>query len=280
MTTWTGPEVLGVGLGDATDIEDGWLVRDLVVPDGLDGPPGVLQGGFAAGMLMIAARAYDAFGAPITAVDARLHAPTPLGATHTVRVRPTYDPARYEVELRDAERLLVSGVVELAGHDPAPHAHDLTELAAGPRPESRPQERYRACWVCGSAPSHTHAQRMYPAWRSDDIVVSTWLAEDELATPGGHVDPFVVAALLDCPGAWAALPTTDALGYAGVVLASFHLRFVRDAPVMEPLVVPGRLDAVEGRKLTARTALVDEDGVVYAVASALHVAVKQLPDLT
>jgi hypothetical protein len=40
-----------------------------------------------------------------------------------------------------------------------------------------------------------------------------------------------------------------------------------------------RIDDVDGRKLRARSALVDEDGVTYAVASALQISVGEIPSL-
>ena len=73
-----GPEALGIELGADATVVDGWLVREFHAPHGLDGPPGVLQGGLAAGVTASIARAADRFGAPLTSVDARLHAPTPL----------------------------------------------------------------------------------------------------------------------------------------------------------------------------------------------------------
>jgi predicted thioesterase len=42
--------------------------------------------------------------------------------------------------------------------------------------------------------------------------------------------------------------------------------------------IVARLDGLDGRKVRARSAVVDEDGTVYAVASAFHVAVTALPD--
>jgi hypothetical protein len=272
-----GPAVLGLRLGvDATISSDGWLVRDLLTPLGLDGPPGILQGGFAAGITADIARAADRFGAPLTAIDARLHAPTPLGVTLQARVRATDAAATYEVETRDGDQLLVSATVELAGHDPSPRAFDLLELATGPLPEPEPQHAFPTCWVCGPEPVHPHGQRLHPRFRGHDVVVP-FIGEDELTDARGMVDGLVVSAILDCPTVWASMHHVRGRGDMGALLAGYHLRMFADAPPMEPLRTVARMDDADGRKIRARSALVDEDGVTYAVASAFQISVGGVP---
>jgi acyl-coenzyme A thioesterase PaaI-like protein len=274
-----GPAALGLEFGDdLTVADDGWVVRELVAPSGLDGPDGILQGGFSVGLALAGARAIDRFGAPITSVSARLHAPTPLGRTLQLRARATDRAATYEVETRDGDRLLVSAEVELAGHDPAPRALDLTELASVPEPEPRPQYTFPRCFVCGAEPSHAHAQRLHPRWHTPGVVVIPWVCDDDLG-PDGTVDPLVVSAVLDCPTAWAGWHVVEERQDAALLLAAYHLRLFRDAPVMEVLRTVARLDEADGRKIHARGALVDEDGGLYAVTSALHISVPEMPSV-
>jgi hypothetical protein len=276
-----GPPALGFELStDARLDADGWLTRELVVPHGLDGPPGILQGGLAAGITAAIARAGDRFGAPLTAIDARLHAPTPLGRALAARVRPTDVAARYDVELRDGDTLLVSAEVELAGHDTAPRAFDLLELATVPLPPPEPQDAFPTCWVCGSAPVHPHAQQLHPRHVGRDAVSIPWVADEVLGDGDGVIDPLVVSAVLDCPTVWASIEHVRALGHAGALLAGYHLRIFHEARVMEPLRTVARLDDADGRKLRARGGLADEDGVLYAVSSAFHVSVPEVPSLT
>jgi hypothetical protein len=275
-----GPPALGFELSaDAQRSSDGWLTRELVVPLGLDGPPGILQGGLAAGITGAVARAGDRFGAPWTAIDARLHAPTPLGCSLAARVRPTVAAARYDVELRDGDTLLVSAEVELAGHDPSPRAFDLLELATVPVPPPEPQDAFPTCWVCGSAPVHPHAQRLHPRHVGHDAISIPWVADEVLGDGDGVIDPLVVSAVLDCPTVWASIEHVRSLGHTGALLAGYHLRVFSDARVMEPLRTVARLDDADGRKVRARGGLVDEDGVLYAVASAFHVSVAAVPSL-
>jgi acyl-coenzyme A thioesterase PaaI-like protein len=275
-----GPAALGIELGvDATVSDDGWLVRELTIGPGLDGPPGILQGGFSAGLCVSIARAADRFGAPLTSLDARLHAPTPLGRTLQARVRTTDTAARYRVETRDGDTLLVSGEVELAGQDEVSRVYDLLELATVPLPEPRPQDRFPTCWVCGAHPVHPHAQRLHPRPYGDGAQVVPWIPDEGLADARGHVDPLVVSAMLDCPGVWAAMPHVEAQGHTGALLAGYQLRVYRDAPVLEALRTVARMDSADGRKVRARSALVDEDGITYAVSSALHISVPEVPSL-
>lgn len=279
MTTLpVGPPPLGITLsGDASVSEDGWLVRELVADDRLHGPPGILQGGFAAGVLGDIARAADPYGAPLTSVDARLHAPTPLGRVLQARVRATDVAARYEVETRDGDTLLVSGEVELAGHETAARAYDLLELATVPLPPAEPQHAFPTCWVCGPDPVHPLGQRLHPRTVDARSVSIPWVADEELGDQRSMIDPLVVSAVLDCPGVWASIGHVTARGDIGCLLAGYRLTFFREAPVMEPLRTVARLDEADGRKIRARSALVDEDGVTYAVASALHISVPAMP---
>jgi hypothetical protein len=274
-----GPSVLGIDLGaEASTTEEGWLVRDLYAAPGLDGPPGVLQGGLATGLSLAAARLAERFGAPATGFDARLHAPTPLGRNLQVRAQPADAAARHRVQTLDGDRLLVDAEVELAGHDLAPQVFDLLELATVPLPAPEPQELLATCWVCGDRPTHPAAQRMLPAWHAPETVVCPWIADEALADARGMIDPVVVSAMLACPTAWASFRHVEDRGDAVGLLAGYHLRFFRDAPVMEPLRVVAHCDGADGRRLHTRGALVDEDGVVYATTSALYISVPELPD--
>lgn len=88
----------------------------------------------------------------------------------------------------------------------------------------------------------------------------------------------MVSATLACPTAWASFCHVEERGDAVGLLAEYHLRFFRDAPVMEPLRVVARCDRADGRRLHTRGALVDEDGIAYATTSALYLSVPRLPE--
>jgi hypothetical protein len=281
MTTLlpAGPERLGLELSaDATVSDDGWLERALYAAPGLDGPPGILQGGLAAGVCIAIARQADRFDAPLTGFDARLHAPTPLGRELRARVRGTDVPARYEVETRHGDTLLVTAEVELAGHDPAPRAFDLLDLAMAPLPVAVPQYAFPTCVICGPHPTHPLGQRLHPRPATDRSVIMPWVADEELGVDGG-VDDLLISALLDCPTVWASMDHVRSLGHTGALLSGYHLRVFRAAPVMEALRIVGLMDEADGRKIQARAAVVDEQGVTYAVSSALQISVAEVPVL-
>jgi hypothetical protein len=275
-----GPEVLGLDLGaETTTTDDGWLVRQLRAAPGLEGPPGILQGGLAVGVTVAAARLADRYGAPVTSVDARLHAPTPIGRDLQIRARPT-DAGRHEVETRDGAQLLVSAEVELAGQDPAPQVFDLAELARAPLPDPEPQEWFTSCFICGTDPAHEHAQRIHPGWHDQRSVISPWVADEVFGDERGVLDPLMVAAVLDCPTVWASWSHVRSRGDTGALLGGYHVRFFRDAPVMAPMRTVGRCDETDGRKIRARAALIDDDGVVYAASSAFQISVSEVPGVS
>lgn len=275
-----GPPTLGLALAAEVAVDDGWAVRELHVPEGLDGPPGILQGGLAAGLGLGIARVADTYGAPLTSLHARLHAPTPLGTSVRARVRGADGVGRYTVEIRGGDALLVSAEIELAGHDPVPLGLDLLELATVPFPAPVPQDAYPTCFVCGPTPRHPAGLRLHPRPGGADTIVQPWIPDAELAVDGaGVVDPLLVAAVLDCPTVWAGFERLQQAGYAGALLAGFHLQVFRDLPVEEPVRVVARWDGLDGRKGRARAALVDEERTIYALATALHIAVTELPAL-
>lgn len=275
--TPAGPAILGLELGADADVVDGAIRRTLTTPDHLHGPEGILQGGLAAGVLAEAARLSDTIGAPITALDARLHKPTPLGRELTVEVRQT-GVAGYEVVTRDGDTDLVSGTVELAGHEVAPQVADLAELGGAALPTSEPQHRFPVCWVCG--PDNDAGLGIHPAWHAEGMISSPFIGDLDHADERGILSPLVVSSVLDCPTVWASLHVLEANGWQGALLAGYHVRYFADAPAGEPLRTVARFDALDGRKIQARGALVDESGIVYAVSSCLHIGVSEVPTFT
>jgi len=277
-----GPPGLGLRVGAAVPDPDGigaWFAVE--VPLGLDGPPGVLQGGLAAGLAIDLARLVDPFGAPLHALSARLSAPTMLGVPLAAHVRPGEATGWYAVETWQRGRRLVRATVELTGHDPLGALADLAALAEGPPPRPEPDPLYPTCFVCGSGATHPLALRMLPAYVAPDQLSVPWIPEEGLADPrrADRVAGLVVAAALDCPSAWATVARAKASGYRGVLLGSMRLQVAGDVEVLDPVRVTARLDRADGRKLWARSAVIDTDGRPLAVFDALHVAVRELPEV-
>jgi hypothetical protein len=281
-----GPPVLGLRVG-AARVEDGWSTVALLAGPGLDGPPGVLQGGFVAGLAVELARTVDRGGAGLHGLDVRLEAPTPLGRLLVGRVRPLAGTALFEVELWAGARRTASATVELTGPRPLQDVADLVELAAMPLTPPEPSELYPTCFVCGPHATHPAALHTYPRWVGEERVSIPWIPEEMLA----DVDPrpqvrmrampvvsdLVIAAALDCPTAWASLGAVRTAGYPAVLLGTLRLRIGGEVDVLDPLRITARFDGIDGRKVRARSALVDTDVRVLALADVVHVAVAKLP---
>jgi hypothetical protein len=270
---------VGLGLRVGAPVHDrGWTWCSLIAPLGLDGPPGVLQGGLAAGLAIDLARAVDPHGAPLHALTSRLEAPTRLGTPFLGRVRPAQIAGWYEVETWQDGRRLVCSTVELTGQDPLHALGDLTVLAEGPPPPPRPDPLYPSCFVCGPSATHPLALRTAPAYLAPDRLSVPWIPDERLGTEQ-QVAEIVVAAALDCPSAWATIAAARSVGYSAVLLGSMRLQVAGAVEVLDPVRVTARMDSADGRKLRARSAVVDTDGRALAVLDALHVAVRTLPDV-
>jgi hypothetical protein len=274
-----GPRALGITVSGPV-VADGWSWMALDVPDGLDGPPGVLQGGIVTGLAAALAQRTDSFGAPLHAVTARLEAPTMLGQRVVARVRPMADVAVHEVEWWAEGRRLVHAEVELTGHEVLRSAADLVALADVPLPPPQPDPLYPSCFVCGQDATHPAALHTYPAWVTRDSLSIPWVPEELLAADGtDHVDAMVVAAALDCPTAWAAIDGVRDAGYLGVLLGTMRLRVAAPLEVLDPVRITARLDGIDGRKARARSAVVDSEGRILAMVDATHLAVRALPEV-
>jgi hypothetical protein len=273
-----GPPVLGLR-ASAPLAADGAVWWAVAVPGDLDGPPGVLQGGLVATLLLALARAVDPFGAPLHLLEVRLEAPTPLGALVHVRARPL-DTAVHEVELLHRGRRLARGVVDLTGAEALTAATDLVALAEAPLPRPEPSTRYPTCFACGPSATHPAAVRAHPGWVAEDAVLLGWVPDPVLADPDrpDRVDVAAVAAVLDCASAWATMRPVTARGDAAVLLGTLRLRLADAVEVLDPVRVAARLDLLEGRRARARSAVVDTDGRVLALVDAVHVTVAALPE--
>jgi hypothetical protein len=272
-----GPDGLGLRIGPPVSA-GGWTWCALFAPPGLDGPPGVLQGGLAAGLAVDLARTVDRSGAPLHALTSRLEAPTRLGVPFLGRARPAGSGGWFDVETWQDGRRLVASTVELTGHDPLHALPELVALAQGSAPPPSPDQHHPGCFACGDAATHPLALHLPRAFVAPDRLSIPWIPEEHLAS-GPRVADLVVAAALDCPTAWATIGTVREAGFPAALLGSLSLRVGGDVETLDPVRVTARLGTVDGRKLSARGAVVDTDGRVLAVLDALYIAVRALPDV-
>jgi hypothetical protein len=276
-----GPPGLGLRVGPpVADAAGSGAWFSLLAPAGLDGPPGVLQGGLATGLAIELARIVDRLGAPLHALTARLDAPTLLDVPFAAHVGPGGAAGWYAVETWQRGRRLVRATVELTGTDPLGALADLVALADGPPPPGAPDPLYPTCFVCGAGSNHPLAMRTPPAFVAPDRLSVPWVPDERLADTRDDtaVAMLVVAAALDCPSAWATVAHARDEGYAAVLLGSLRMQVARGVEVMDPVRVTALMDGAEGRKLRARSAVIDSDGSPLVVLDALHIAVDRLPE--
>lgn len=285
---------------DEADVDGDIAVVTLHAEPFLQGPDGILQGGLATGALELAARAAAeamAGAAPgsttvsvATMVEARLHKPTPTGVDMTalvlageddtweVRTVPSAidDHADFGEEDVGAD-VVVSGVVELAGHGPQPMLDELVDLAlVGDLPRPVPLDLATGCFVCGT--QHPDGLHLFPAWVDGGSVVQEWVPDERVVSDeGGFVDPAAVAAVMDCPTVWAGRDHMAVHGHGGALLGGFTVAWFSRVPLGETLRIAAKFESGDGRKMKATAALVGMDGHVHAAASAIQVGVASWP---
>jgi hypothetical protein len=264
-----GTEVLGVRAGAAVDHE-GWRWCLVAVPSDLDGPPGVLQGGIVTGLSVELARDLHAPGAPLHGATVRLEGPTPLGATVTARARRGERPGTVEVETWHHERRLTHAEVDLTGPASLDLAVDLGALAGQPLPVPSTEQPHPTCFACGGGSPSPLALRLRPGPVRERDIIAPWVPD---ARFGAEMGPMVLAAALDCPPAWALLDLQREAGHRHLLLGTMHLRSAAPVLAGDPVLVTAIADGRDGRKLYARSAIVDTDGRVLAMVSVIDIAV-------
>lgn len=227
------------------------------------GPPGTVNGGFAAGTLA------ELCGG---AAEVTLRRPVPVDRALTV-------------QHADHSRLtLLDGDTVLAEARPAPAAADATapEVSAETARAVAGRAPYFAdpafprCFVCGPDRAVDDGLRIFPGPVPGGAVwAAPWTPDPSLAAADGKVRPEIVWAALDCPsgiaaGESAGLPD-GTIALLGRMTASV---VARPRPGQECRVVAWPLGR-DGRKLAAATALLGPDGAVLATARTLWLTVSR-----
>lgn len=192
-------------------------------------------------------------GLPLTAVAVRVGETIPTGEPLLLRSR-RIAGGHHELEIALHDRTIAQGELELAGHDPTPRVPDLVELASLPFGDGEPDHR---CDVFGAPLGLNRGA----TWKAGGRVAIPWIVEDLLDDGSGIAHPLGVA-FLECVGRIAAEPPP------GAATRSLHLRFFADLPVLEPIRVVALRDSPAAPETwQARTAAIDEEGVVYATGA-------------
>ncbi len=228
------------------------------------GPPGCGNGGWVCGLLTERLDDLAPAEGDLTSATVRLTAPTPLGSPLTWEVDGSVaDPADLTVHLVDDETLLGSARRSADPGLDVPAPVTVEEARAAARGFDATGHPYPGCFVCG--PDAEGGLRVFasPVADREGLLASpVTLPEEGL--------PFVLAAL-DCPGAFTAGITDEAL-----LLGTFTSTVHAEAPVGRELAVIAWSRGRDGRKRYSGTALFDGEQLL-ASAAATWIAVPAAP---
>jgi len=130
------------------------------------------------------------------------------------------------------------------------------------------------CFVCGPKRAEGDGLRIFPGRIADAAVFAApWVPHASLDDGSGRVAPEFLWAALDCPGAFAALPTA----MQPILLGELSARLDGHVAIGERCVVAAWANGVEGRKHFAGTALYSAAGVAVAVARATWIEIPGMP---
>ena len=231
-------------------------VPPLTIPANREGPPGIANGGWLAGLLA------DAADTP-TSGTVTLRKPTPVE-------RPLTLVAGEGVAALSLDGVdLASLTVAVPDGQLAPRVSWQEAVAAAPSYIGLVRHPFPGCVVCGSARAETDALCLRPGRLDQDVVAAPWRPATWTDDGRGLVTIPAVWAALDCPSAWA----IDDEGRA-VVLGRITVRIDRVPRVGERLVVVGSVRERTSRRIAqCGSAVYDEAGKAVAVASTTWFAV-------
>ncbi|MDQ4130538.1 MAG: hypothetical protein M3133_06050 [Actinomycetota bacterium] len=281
----TGPPILGMKWDQLRREEQTRRARDFYPEARHQEAPGYLHGGLASAALLDAAAGVYAPPSGPTSIAVELRRLIPLGGDLRVSVAQT-DDSHFRCALQhllepsleaDAVEVAAVGEVRFDGYEPAPDIADVRELTLVPVPQPQEHDLFAGCFVCGQ--DNGSGLRFLPGWHADGRVVISFYA-DERFTEGerkGELSPLVICTFLSCPTLWANKHLLDATGRQGALLSDYAVRFHGPARVGTNL----RTVAIAGEPgadfLRGVSALVDEQGEVFATASASWRIVDEMP---
>ncbi len=223
------------------------------------GPPGVANGGYAAGLL---ARGL------VGAVEVTLRAPIPLERPLAIA-----RPDGVTRELRDGDTLLAQArETELALDVPEPPDFASAEKTAGSCRAMRTHPFPRD-FACGPARLAGDGLRLFPGvLEGTRSVAAAWVPHASLADASGAVAPEFLWAALDSPSSFPLLEDPEAQKLEPLVLGRLTAEITGRLVPGERCVLLAWPLTLEGRRGSSGTALFDSRGALVGRARATWIS--------
>ena len=237
---------------------------EIVISGRFRGPPGSGNGGYVSGLLA---------GRLGGGAEVSLRRPIPLD---TALALGQSDAGG--LELRHGDELLATARPGDPGPIDPPHVSAAEAEAATTRAEAAAANHLLpGCFGCGPARAPGDGLRIltHPLGPGrGGVHAALWRPDAALGQGGGRLAPEFLWTALDCAGGFAVMaglaePAPD----DHVLLGRFRGRVERRPRTTEPVIVAAWPGGIEGRKMTAYTAVMDLAGRPFAVAEALWIRV-------
>ena len=207
------------------------------------------------------------------------------GCTVTVRLLqpPPLDTPFETPELADGTLAVMSGSDRIGEARPAtlildppalPGYFEAVEASRGYLGFAH--HRFPKCFVCGTQRPRGDGMRIFAGPIAERaLVAAPWVPDGSLDRGDGKVRPEFMSAALDCPGFYAVSPDDRMM-----LLGEITVHVSRVVHVGEPCTVIGWALESSGRRHTAGTAVLAEDGGVCGLARGVWIEPKQAPGLS
>jgi hypothetical protein len=228
------------------------MAEPLTIPASFEGLPGVILGGYSAGLL---ARAIG----PSAEVALR----RPIKTSTELQITPSEDG----FVLRDDELIYAEGrAVDLSVDVPTPVSVAEAEAAAMDYPGFA-GHFFPRCYCCGPERQLGDGLRIFPGSVGEsNTLAAPWTPHPSLAGTDGDVPPELLWAALDCPGIWALIADPSSDPEEKALTAGMAVTIEGRVQAGQPHVVMGWPMGRDGRRVFAGAAILSGDGEVLCAA--------------